>query len=72
MTINVSLVNATLTEIEKTIAVSAEIIETRAAASYLEIQCFVFNQDTQTQQDFLARSGLHTLLHVTMPAPGYW
>jgi hypothetical protein len=72
MTINANLINATLTEIEKTIAVAADIIETRAVISYLEVQTFVFNQDTQTQQDFLARSGLHTLIHQTLPAPGYW
>ncbi|TDN70410.1 hypothetical protein [Paraburkholderia sp. BL10I2N1] len=72
MTVNASLINATLTEIEATIAVATQLIDTMASASYIVLQCTVFQQDTQTQQDFIAREQLHTLINTTLPSPGYW
>lgn len=72
MTVIANLLDTTLVEFEATTAVVSSLIETVAAATYIQLVCTVFNQDTQTQQDFIARGQLDVFLNVTMPAPGYW
>lgn len=74
MSVNGTLIQATLVEVEKTLAAAttADAFGAQAVASFLQLTASVYEIDTQTQQNFLAYSLLHVLVNSTMPAANFW